>query len=246
MNPIKSLARRFSTNARKKRAEIFRGAFALDESTRILDLGSEDGSHIKAVLENTSVEANNVFIADIDAEMVARGSKDFGFNPITIDEAQRLAFEDQYFDIVYCSSVIEHVTLPKANVWSVYSGHQFKKESLKRQKEFAIEIQRLGKQYFVQTPYRHFPIESHTWLPFLSWLPRWVLIPVLRVTNLFWVKKTNPDWHLLDKKEMSALFHGARIISERKFGLTKSIMAVSSNHLRPDHLTASITGPTSI
>jgi hypothetical protein len=121
------------------------------------------------------------------------------------------------------------VTIPKRNVWSLYSGKIFKEKSLDRQKLFANEIRRVGKQYFVQTPNKHFLVESHTWLPFFSWLPRRVLIPALRFTNTFWVKKTSPDWNLLDQDEMSSLFGEATIVSERKIGLIKSIIAIHSD-----------------
>ena len=144
-----------------------------------------------------------------------------------LNEFESLPFPDGFFDIVYCSSVIEHVTIPKEKVWKIYSGRRFRNESRKRQSEFTEEIKRLGKQYFVQTPYKQLPIESHTWLPFISWLPRRILIPVLHFTNLFWVKKTSPDWYLLGKKEMSELFNEAIIIKEKIFGITKSIMAVN-------------------
>jgi ubiquinone/menaquinone biosynthesis C-methylase UbiE len=139
-----------------------------------------------------------------------------------------LPFPDGFFDIVYCSSVIEHVTVPKDIMWKLRSGRKFHDESRRRQKAFADEIRRVGKCYFVQTPYKHFPIESHTWLPFVAWLPRWLFIPTLRFTNLFWVKASIPDFYLLDKRELSQLFEGARIIEERTFCMTKSIMAVST------------------
>ena len=84
-----------------------------------------------------------------------------------------------------------------------------------RQKEFAYEIRRLGKQYFVQIQYRHFPIEGYSWLPFVAWLPRRLLIPILRLSNLFWVKKTSPDWNSLNKTDMRELFTGAEIIDEK-------------------------------
>jgi len=226
MNPITNLVKYFSKQARDKRAAIFRNLFSLDENTRILDLGSESGANINAVLKGTRVQNKHVYIADIEPEVVAKGSNKYGFIPVAINESEALPFEDNFFDIVYCSSVIEHVTIPKEKIWNSYSGHSFKAESLIRQKEFAEEVKRLGKQYFVQTPYKHFPIESHSWLPFIAWLPRWLLIPILRITNLFWVKKTSPDWHLLNKREMLELFNDAEIIEEKEFGLTKSIMAV--------------------
>lgn len=201
--------------------------FPIDETTKVIDLGSEVGSNIYAVLQGTKVQPQNVYIADIDAEAVMKGNKKYGFTPVVIDESGTIPFPDKFFDIVYCSSVIEHVTIPKDKVWSLYSDKKFEIKSRKRQKEFAKEIQRLGKQYFVQTPYKFFPIESHTWLPFIAFFPRWLLVPILRFTNLLWVKKTSPDWYLLNKEDMSQLFEEAKIIEEKVFAITKSIMAVS-------------------
>lgn len=229
MNPITKLVRKLSKQARIKRAEIFRNTFYLGPETKILDLGSESGSNISALLQGTQIKAENVYIADIEPEAVNTGTRKFGFIPVIIGESEELPFVDKFFDIVFCSSVIEHVTVPKEEVWSLYSGRVFRTKSLARQKEFADEIRRLGKQYFVQTPYKHFPIESHSWLPFVAWLPRRLLVPVLRLTNLFWIKKTSPDWYLLNKSEMRELFGEAEIIEEGKFGLTKSIMAVSAH-----------------
>lgn len=228
MNPVTKIVKYFSKRAREKRAVIFRKTFPIGNDTRILDLGSENGSNIHDYLLGTKVSSKNVYIADIELEAINEGSKLFGFNPVLINESGALPYPDGFFDIVFCSSVIEHVTVPKEDVWKLYSGYDFKKESFKKQKELAEEIQRLGKQYFVQTPYKHFPIESHSWLPFISWLPRWLLIAVLRFTNVFWVKKTNPDWYLLNKQEMSKMFDNANIIEEKVLGITKSIIAVKS------------------
>jgi SAM-dependent methyltransferase len=228
MNPIARLAGQFSRRSRAKRAAMFRKLFSPDQNTTILDLGSETGANIKAVLEGTSVQPKNVYIADIDSKAVTKGSEDFGFTPVVISESEALPFPDGFFDIVYCSSVIEHVTVPKTIMWKIRSGRKFHDESRSRQKAFADEIRRVGRRYFVQTPYKHFLIESHTWLPFVAWLPRWLFIPTLRFTNLFWVKTAIPDFYLLDRKELSQLFDGARIIEERRFGMTKSIIAVST------------------
>jgi len=223
---ISRLFRLFSKRAREKRAELFRRSFTLDETTRILDIGSETGANIHAVLKGTRVRPENVYIADIQARLIDMGATCYGYVPVHVQEAGPLPFPDQFFDIVYCSSVIEHVTLPKGSVWHEWSGRRFREVSRLRQKEFAAEIRRLGKRFFVQTPYRHFPIEPHSWLPFAAWLPRWALIPVLRLANYAWVTQPVPDWHLLDRGEMTELFGDARIMEEKSFGLTKSLMAV--------------------
>jgi hypothetical protein len=200
-----------SKRARRKRAQIFQKHFIFNENTKILDLGTERCENITMVLSGLSIKPENVYVADIDLEFVESG---------------QLPFADEYFDIVYCSSVIEHVTIPKEQIWKVYSGRRFHTESYARQKEFSKEIKRLGKNYFVQTPNIHFPLESHSLLPFASWLPRRLLLSTLRLTNKFWIKQSDPDWHLLDKKKMHELFNEATIVEEKLLGITKSIMAI--------------------
>lgn len=228
MDLISKMAWSFSANARRKRAELFRNWFHIDEKTKILDLGSENGSNINNVLRGTPFRQSNVFIADIDPKALEKGHRDYGFNPVLINEAGQLPFADGQFDIVYGSSVIEHATVLKADVWALKDGNLFKTASLERQRLLAKEIMRLGKQYFVQTPSRSFPIESHTWLPLAGYLPRRALLPVMRISNKFWVKKAIPDFNLLGKSEMNDLFPDAEIISEIVLGLTKSVMAIKT------------------
>jgi len=64
-NLIETLSQRISANARRKRAGLFRDAFQLTETTRILDLGSQAGAHIHSVLDGTPVRPENTYIADI-------------------------------------------------------------------------------------------------------------------------------------------------------------------------------------
>jgi SAM-dependent methyltransferase len=226
MSLIKSSFRKYSSKSRFHRAKIFLGNFEITKHTKILDLGSESGENINQVLSNQSIDPANIYIADICEESIRLGSMKFGFTPILIDETGRLPFPDKFFDIVYCSSVIEHVTVDKGDVWKIGSGKTFKAKARIKQQQFANEIKRLGKGYFVQTPYKYFPIESHSWLPFVSFLPRHLLLPLLKITNRFWVKKTQPDWNLLTSSDFSSIFSEAKIVNEKSFGITKSMMAI--------------------
>ena len=228
VNRLVQIVRTLSDNARRRRSVRFRSSFVLDQKTRILDIGSEDGSAIAAVLAGTSVHPGNVYIADIDKALVSEGHDRYGFTPIVIEEAAKLPFEDAYFDIVYCSSVIEHVTVPKASVWELLNGDQFARQAWQRQTEFANEIRRIGRGYFVQTPNKWFIVESHSWLPFVGWLPRTVLVPLLALTNRIWIKRTAPDWYLLTRSKMRKLFPEATLARESFFGMTKSLMAIKS------------------
>lgn len=216
---------RIRTRSRRVRAEMFSGVFELSDSTRLLDLGGGDGAHIHAVLEGSPVKPANTYVADIEEAAVAAAATTYGFNPVLIRETGRLPFADGFFDIVFCSSVIEHVTVPKDTMWALASGSRFRRLARHRQREFADEIRRIGKGYFVQVPHRGFPIETHSWLPFFACLPRSTQIALLKVTNRFWIKATIPDFYLPSEAEMRDYFPDARILREKALGMTKSLIA---------------------
>lgn len=152
----------FRIRSRQRRAKMFLDNFNLSSETRILDLGGWNGSHIHAILEGSSISPENVYVADIEEQAVTEAVERFGFVPVVIPEIGQIPFPDKFFDIVFCSSVIEHVTIPKENVWTLVSGQRFREAAKQHQSEFANEIRRLGKGYFVQAPHRWFPFETHS------------------------------------------------------------------------------------
>jgi hypothetical protein len=97
---------------------------------------------------------------------------------------------------------------------------------LDRQRRAAREIPRVGKGYLVQTPYRYFPIGSHTWFPaFIVSLPRTLQIRLIEALNRVWAKKTSPDFHLLTRAQMAELCPDATIVVKRSLGFPRSIIA---------------------
>lgn len=128
-------------------------------------------------------------------------------------------FDNHEFDIVFSNSVIEHLG------------------NLADQRRMVTEIQRVGKEFFVQTPNRFFPIEPHFLFPFFQFLPTTLQVYLLRRFNIGWSSRS-PDEEsarkrltairLLTRRELQELFPGASIHRERFFGLTKSLIAVSS------------------
>lgn len=226
--PIGRIVARVRNRAPRKRRAIFLDSFSLSGQTAILDLGSEDGSRLYSVIKDTAIIPHNVTIADIAEGPLLAGRTRFGFATCTPPESGRLPFEDNAFDIVFSNSAIEHVTLPKDEVWSVTSSRAFPERAQERQREFASEIRRVGRDYYVQTPNRRFVIESHTWLPAVGWLPRPILLPTLKITNRLWIKKTIPDWALLSKDDMRELFPEAKIVSENMAFMAKSIIAIKT------------------
>ncbi len=75
--------------------------------------------------------------------------------PYKHGSALDLPFEDKSFDIVYSHAVIEHVG------------------SFENQIKMIREAIRVARQsVWITTPYRWHPVEFHTVLPFLHWLPK--------------------------------------------------------------------------
>ena len=65
-----------------------------------------------------------------------------------------LPFEDDSFDIAFSNAVVEHV-----------GGRE-------EQQRFVAELCRVAPRVFLSTPNRWFPVETHTLVPFVHWLPR--------------------------------------------------------------------------
>lgn len=213
---------KYSARARQRRAEMFRNAIPITAGAKILDLGGGAGTHIASILPMHA----NITVADVSEDdlKVARAR---GYKTVRLSDAGVLPFADQEFDVVFCSSVIEHVTGPKAHAIAEKSSKSFQRMAWHYQSLFAQEIRRISKAYFVQTPYRYFPIESHSWLPMpIVMLPRPILSGLLKSVGKMWLKTTLPDWHLLTKRQMRQLFPDAVLLLEKSGGLTKSLIAV--------------------
>jgi SAM-dependent methyltransferase len=111
-------------------------------------------------------------------------------------DACTLPFGDGEFDIVFSNAVIEHV-----------GGRE-------RQRALVSEALRVGRQVFITTPNRRFPIEVHTRLPFVHWLPDRLAHRAYCAAGKGFAK----DVHLLSRGQLQSLFPGrVRVVN---FGLT--------------------------
>lgn len=215
-----------STKSRAWRAQLFKNVLNPPDDASILDLGGGKGTHMARFYP----AAKNVHIADFNPDALDYARVNYGFTPYLVDGGDGLPFSDGQFDVVFCSSVIEHVTGEKHAAARTFKkdGRKFKTEAYEFQKRFASEIRRVGKRYFVQTPARSFPVETHSWIPLIGMFPTHWQWQVMRLVN--WLpyprKQTMPDWSLLSFDEFRSLFPDAQIYRERVLGLTKSFIAV--------------------
>lgn len=111
-------------------------------------------------------------------------------------DACALPFEDRAFDIVFSNAVIEHVG------------------DIERQRRFVSEALRVGRRVFLTTPNRWFPLEVHTRLPFVHWLPKSGSDRAYEIAGKSWAREN----HLLGSGDLRRLFPGeVRIVN---LGLT--------------------------
>jgi len=219
---LENIAMRFSRRSRIRRGRLLQEYFPDLKRRTVLDLGGGDGQHVMMILPDHQC----VTVADISPDDL-RCAKRAGLDTLRIDGRDRLPFKTNGVDLVFCSSVIEHVTIPKEEIWDVKSDVEFECRAKEAQAGFAREISRCGRSYFVQTPHKFFPVESHTWLPFfIIFLRRALQIRTFQLLNRFWPKKSEPDWRLLTCRDMEELFPDAEIVIERVWGLPKSMIAI--------------------
>jgi SAM-dependent methyltransferase len=178
-----------AARARARRHGRFRTLTGASEGTRILDVGC-------GTLGLRALEPD-LDITGVD--LVDRPTYPGPF--VRADATDRLPFDHGSFDLVYSSSVVEHVAPAEREA-------------------FAREIRRVGRGWWVQTPAFSFPVEPHALLPFAHWLP-----PAIR--RPYWRLGVAGDWEdvrLLRKAEMTRLF--GEPIAERVGPLAKSWISV--------------------
>lgn len=216
--------KQYSQKFKQKRKDLFYQHFSPEPGDKILDFGGFDGSWLAFLVPFRN---DNLYVADIAEHALQTAHKEYGFKTILLDESGKIPFEDDYFDIIFCNSVIEHVTVDKDQIYSIKTNKEFREKSFARQQFLASEIRRVSKRYFVQTPYKHFIIESHNWFPsFFIYLPRTYQIKLIRFLSKYWVKSSTPDVNLLTVKDIARFFPDAEIILEKSLFMTKSLIAI--------------------
>jgi SAM-dependent methyltransferase len=188
--PLARLASPLAARARARRHAEFFARTALRPGARVLDLGC--GRIGLRALEP------QLDITGVDLQP----RPDYPGPFVRADAAAGLPFAENEFDLVYCSSVIEHVPRP-------------------RRAAFAAELRRVGRGFYVQTPAFSFPIEPHALLPFAHWLP-------VALRKPYWRLGAAGDWEevaLLRRAEVEALF-AAPALAERLGPLVKSWVCV--------------------
>ncbi|MFB2974801.1 class I SAM-dependent methyltransferase [Microseira sp. BLCC-F43] len=115
-------------------------------------------------------------------------------------DGSSLPFADKSFDLVVSFAVIEHV------------GNR------DQQRAFISELCRVGRTCFITTPNRWYPIEFHTALPLVHWLPpSWFRTILKWLGNIFYSKEESLN--LLSESNMLSLFPADSQVYKKHFRL---------------------------
>jgi SAM-dependent methyltransferase len=195
---------------------VFMETFAPTAATTVLDVG---------VTSDRSFQESNYFerMYPYPHNVSCVGTEDGSHLPAQypglqyqqVIAGEPLPFPDGQFDIVFSNAVLEHVG------------------SRSEQMRFLGEICRVGKAFFITTPNRWFPVEHHTGLPFIHYLPPSVFRGMIRNTRYkYWSEEAHLN--ILTAGQLRRLFPASVDVQVHRIsfmGLPSNLIAFgSSNH----------------
>jgi Methyltransferase domain len=157
---IRRLAGAVSLRSRRHRFHLFMELVQPTAETTIVDVGVSDspfGEGEGQELTHNFFEAMYPWperITAVGVEPFRHFHEAFPQIRTVQADGRDLPFSDAEFDVGFSNAVVEHL------------AHRASQEA------FVRELCRVSRRVFVATPNRWFPVDPHTLLPFVHWLPR--------------------------------------------------------------------------
>src|SRR5439155_130410 len=215
-SPLRGLASRVALHARRGMYEHFVSLAGTEPGRRLLDLGVTPDASLpdSNFLEQWYPHRADITMASIE-DCVSLETDFPGAKFVRIAPDLALPFPNAHFDVGFSGAVLEHVG------------------GTERQLFFLQELLRTCRSVFLTTPDRAFPIEVHTFLPVLHWLPKRLHRWLLRLLGRsFWAAEANLN--LLTRRELARLVAEAlqangryarwTITSYRTLGLSSNLI----------------------
>jgi SAM-dependent methyltransferase len=189
---LSAVAARASLWNRRRKLALFMETMRPGPKTRIVDVGVGDtgfGTEPGVAASHNFFEAlypwpeRITAVSDVPLPNFAR---EFPQVSCVTASGTDLPFEDDAFDVAFSNAVIEHV-----------GGRE-------EQRRFVGELCRVAPRVFVSTPNRWFPVETHTLVPIVHWLPRGVRDRIFAALG----RKSWVGVELLNRNELLGLFPG--------------------------------------
>jgi SAM-dependent methyltransferase len=208
-----SLAYKISAWNRDRKWRLFLDKIKPTKETKILDVGFNEIEYSATdnYLEKNYEYPENITALGFENSQGKEFTKRYPRVKAIYYQGGRFPFADQFFDLCWSNAVLEHVG------------------SREKQTEFLREIKRTAKRAFITTPNRYFPIEIHTRLPLLHFLPKVFFDWFARLIGKGWA--SGDYMNLLSLSELKQLLKSAGIenyqIYKNKFlGFTMDFVVI--------------------
>lgn len=200
---LKTIKHYFMSRSRLSKYHLFTTKTNASLSSLILDVGVADEEYSP---HDNFLEKQYPYVENITALSIyslEEFRKRYPAIKTVVFSGGQFPFRDNQFDIVHSNAVIEHVG------------------SFEQQVAFVREIIRVGHRYFFSTPSRYFPVETHTNVLFLHYLPKSICDNILSMIGKSWA--TGNYMNLLHKCDLELIMKNAgakdyQIITKRFLG----------------------------
>jgi len=208
---INYIFEKIADNARNEFFNILKKNTKYSKKKSIIDIGTtpslDDVQNI--ILSKIKDNKNITCLSNLNCKILLK--KYPNIKKILIGDGRNNNLPNNSFDIVHSNATIEHVG------------------SYKNQLLFIKECIRISKKYvFIQTPNRFYPIDFHTILPFIHWLPKNIHRKILKIIGLnFYSLEKNLN--LLSESNLRKLCNklnikNYKIIKYRLFFMTSNLI----------------------
>jgi hypothetical protein len=154
---LRRVASRVSMRSRERKLQLFLDLLQPGPETTVVDVGVTDAPFGAGSTDNF-FEARYPWperITAVGHTELDRFAAAFPQVRVVRADGRELPFGNAEFDLGFSNAVVEHVAGGRDG-----------------QRQFVHELCRVARRVFVTTPNRHFPLEVHTLLPFVHWLPK--------------------------------------------------------------------------
>ena len=209
-----SIAYKLRVERGKKIIAMIDRTFLSLGGVKIADIGGSE--KYWSILPKGYLKARNVSITIINLGDECKIIDHSTFDYIKGDGRNLTFIPNNTFDLLHSNSVIEHV-----GCWEC-------------QQDFANEVNRISKSYYIQTPYFYFPIDPHSMIPFFQFLSDDIKIRLLENFDIGHYRKQNREGaieivdstKMLNRQEFETLFPNANVEYEKFLGIPKSLIAI--------------------
>ena len=183
---IDKFLKRIILKNRIKIYRVFEKNANLNENSNIIDIGTTPilDNHENILFHHYKWKKNITGFSNQNCDILREKFKESNF---ILGDARDIKFNDNSFDISFCSATIEHIG------------------SYLNQKKLVSELVRISKNnVFITTPNRNFLIDFHTKLPLVHLLPKKIHRKILSFLGLNYFAKEE-NLNLLNTSEIKKI-----------------------------------------